>query len=309
MPQNRQYFPEEEDVNYKRFILRETPEGNIEQVDLLNEEITITRVEPGHVSLYFYTKNDPNNPIILDSQNADELKNTQFNPNNEIVFIIHGWSNDYSAFVNTELKRAIFQRHDVNIFIVDWSPIASQGYTTAKGAVEGVGVRVSAFINNIFDIYDVKGDRFTLIGHSLGAHIAGNAGSGTKYPIKKICGLDPAGPLFSVATTTNRLDPGDASYVVVIHTNGNLLGFSSSIGHADYYPNGGMKQVGCGIDLTGSCAHSRSIELLSEAIDGTSSLVGTLCGSYDDFQKGRCAEGARATFGEIFSNQRYFYFV
>jgi len=68
-------------------------------------------------------------------------------------------------------------------------------------------------------------------------------------------GLDPAGPGFSSLTMpfSQRLDPSDAHFVDVIHTNmGNLLkgefGSPLTAGHADFYPNGGIHH--CSITIT-----------------------------------------------------------
>ena len=63
-------------------------------------------------------------------------------------------------------------------------------------------------------------------------------------------GLDPAGPLFEGYEPYVRLDKSDASYVDVIHSNGESLivgGFGTwePIGHVDFYPNGGRAQRGC----------------------------------------------------------------
>ena len=65
-------------------------------------------------------------------------------------------------------------------------------------------------------------------------------------------GLDPAGPLFTnVGDARFRLDKSDAKYVDVIHTDmppkvGLFgLGMRKEAGHADFFPNGGVRQAGC----------------------------------------------------------------
>ena len=65
-------------------------------------------------------------------------------------------------------------------------------------------------------------------------------------------GLDPAGPYFDGNTDPRfRLDPSDAEYVDVIHTDMHkrvgLVGFGmrDEAGHADFFPNGGIDQRGC----------------------------------------------------------------
>lgn len=77
-----------------------------------------------------------------------------------------------------------------------------------------------------------------VVGHSLGAHIAGMAGKKLRTNGRKIgaiIGLDPAGVLFDVNETNYRLADTDADYVQVIHTDiddGRLaLGIGQPIGH------------------------------------------------------------------------------
>lgn len=65
-----------------------------------------------------------------------------------------------------------------------------------------------------------------------------------------ILGLDPAQPYFENTDPLVRLDPSDALFVDVIHSDasGALalgLGLFQPIGHVDFYPNGGYEQPGC----------------------------------------------------------------
>lgn len=62
----------------------------------------------------------------------------------------------------------------------------------------------------------------------------------------------------------------------IIHSNGGLLGFGAPLGQADFFPNFGRWQPGCGWDITGSCSHSRAVEYfgklsfsVSEPVCGT----------------------------------------
>jgi len=57
--------------------------------------------------------------------------------------------------------------------------------------------------------------------------------------------LDPAKPLYDSKGPGKRVDKSDADLVQVIHTS--ILGLEKSIGDADFYPNGGKKQPGCGL--------------------------------------------------------------
>ena len=65
-----------------------------------------------------------------------------------------------------------------------------------------------------------------------------------------LSGLDPAEPHFSKTDPIVRLDPTDADFVDVIHTDAGPflsggLGIFEPVGHVDFYPNGGIEQPGC----------------------------------------------------------------
>lgn len=125
---------------------------------------------------------------------------------------------------------------------------------------------------------------------------SGNVGARTKGLIETIVGLDPAGPLFTRRNIDNRLDPTDAKYVHVMHTNDGTLGFGIIMGHADYYPNGGSAQPGCGIDITGACAHNRAFRYFAESFDNNS-FVAKRCDTYRNYNRNRCDDNAVSNMG------------
>ena len=59
--------------------------------------------------------------------------------------------------------------------------------------------------------------------------------------------MDPAGPMHINVDASFRLDKSDADQVDVIHTD--TAGFGTerkeTVGHVDFFPNGGDKQPGC----------------------------------------------------------------
>ncbi|XP_075968622.1 pancreatic triacylglycerol lipase-like [Anarhichas minor] len=98
--------------------------------------------------------------------------------------------------------------------------------------------------------YKQTADKFHIIGHGPGAHAAGDVGSRITG-LARITGLDPAEPYFQDTNDSLHLDTSDAAFVDVIHTDGLPfnsklgLGMSQSMGHIDFYPNGGELMPGC----------------------------------------------------------------
>ncbi|XP_017787291.1 PREDICTED: pancreatic lipase-related protein 2-like [Nicrophorus vespilloides] len=294
----RLYFPEEEDPNRIEYFYWEDDEGLVHREDLVGA-VNERKADISDVTIYLYTKSNPSAPETIKPADFSTMTSSKYyKSSRKNVVITHGWKNSHESPVNTLIRSALLKKHDVNVFVVDWHEPASKNYISAHGSVRDVGTIVGNFINKLMTQYGLTGKNFNLIGHSLGAHISGCAGAAMKTKADYIIGLDPALPLFSMGNTDNRIDPSDAQFVQIIHTNAGLLGFSSSIGHADYYPNGGKKQIGCGADLTGTCSHSRSYMYLAESIQN-SGFTSHLCNNFGDYDKGKCSGNHKSFLGKF----------
>merc|ERR1711971_1214847 len=97
------------------------------------------------------------------------------------------------------------------------------------------------------------------VGHSLGAHICGYAGSYSQTEfrmlINRITGLDPAGASYGLTEAEVRLDQTDAQFVDIMHTTAGTRGMTQAIGHAHFYINGGVTQPMCDGLSDGACSH------------------------------------------------------
>ncbi|NXJ74432.1 LIPR3 protein, partial [Trogon melanurus] len=140
---------------------------------------------------------------------------------------------------------------NVNCIAVDWQAGAKGTYISAVNNIRVIGAEIAYFLNTLQKIFRYPPCKTHLIGHSLGAHAAGEAGRRVRG-IRRITGLDPAGPYFEGTSPEVRLDPTDADFVDVIHSNaahlpavGKWLGMYNTTGHLDFYPNGGSVMPGC----------------------------------------------------------------
>lgn len=133
---------------------------------------------------------------------------------------------------------------------VNWESIASSSlYFKVAKQTRQVGQYTAELIDYLHHNRGASMNSIHLIGHSLGAHVAGFAGSYTSSTVQvsRITGLDPALPGFELSAGPEiRLDPTDGQFVDVIHTCGGTLGYFEPLGHIDFYPNGGTAfQPGC----------------------------------------------------------------
>jgi len=207
------------------------------------------------------------------------------------------------------MKNEFLLQGDYNVILVDWGSGSLNLYGQATANTRVVGAMVAQLIQFIQNTTDAAPEDMHIIGHSLGAHVAGYAGERLTH-LGRITGLDPAEPYFQNTEARVRLDPTDALFVDVIHTDGAAfystkhgLGMSQACGHVDYFPNGGHDQPGCedGIVshvfneglVTGprewvACNHLRAYHLFTESINAVCPFEGYMCDSEDAFKNGSC---------------------
>lgn len=171
--------------------------------------------------------------------------------------------------ISISLKCYVFNfQGDFNVIVVDWGSGAKWPYEQAAGNGFLVGAELAALMTYLRDHAHIKFSDVHIIGHSLGAQVAGLAGhSLTKigritglyhclhcfvksllgyfsFPLLscvsmetcnsylisfRIPGLDPADPFFSGKPLNRRLDPDDATFVDVIHTDGSNFTFAQGM--------------------------------------------------------------------------------
>lgn len=209
-------------------------------------------------------RNNTNNQQIIVGD-LQRLLNTSIDLNKQLTVIIHGWESSNKSAHIVKVKDKYLEKKDYNIILVDWAPLASNPtYIMPVSDTKKVASHIIDLLYFLIN-YGASLDKIHLVGHSLGAHIAGYVGSGIEGgKIKRITGvtgyqyllhtsykniligLDPALPGFLGAEIDSRLDPSDATFVDVIHTCSGALGYPFNLGTVDFYPNGGQRgQPGC----------------------------------------------------------------
>jgi len=252
------------------------------------------------------------------------VKRSHFSASRKTKIIVHGFMDNGEDLWLVNMMKAFLIKDDFNVIRVNWKTGARPPYVQASANTRLIGAEIALLVTRICTWTNANPEDFHILGHSLGSHISGYAGERIEN-LGRITGLDPAEPYFQGYGPGVRLDPTDANYVDVIHSDASKfydiggaigspdkgLGMIDPVGHVDFYPNDGQKQPGCKKSLvdqiiggildskdiiTGAesifdvvaCSHMRSIYLYTESINSPCPFYGYRCPSYDAFLQGLC---------------------
>uniref|UniRef100_A0A8D0D8F3 Triacylglycerol lipase n=1 Tax=Sander lucioperca TaxID=283035 RepID=A0A8D0D8F3_SANLU len=203
-------------------------------------------------------------------------------------FIIPGYLKKGDEDWPQEMCKVMLKLENVNCIAVEWKKGVTTQYVQAANNARVLAAQVAFMITFLKANFKQTSDKFHIIGHSLGAHAAGDAGNRTAG-LARITGLDPTEPYFQDTDASVRLDTSDAAFVDVIHTDG--LSFKSKLGL-------GMSQsVGRPSDLDAiwegtkkfdACNHARAYKYYSESIFNRQGFVAYPCSNKDSFAAGKC---------------------
>ncbi|XP_055343684.1 pancreatic triacylglycerol lipase-like [Paramacrobiotus metropolitanus] len=259
---------------------------------------------------------------ILNPDDTKTIQQSFFDPAKKTFILIHGFSDSFHYAWWQKIVEELLENGDYNVMRMDWSAGNQVLYAQATANIRLVGAYVAKFLIHLQSQYRVDpSNGVHLVGHSLGAHGAGYAGSIMRrkgFPLGRITGLDPAGPYFTNTDAAVRLDPTDAMIVDTIITDGESTiltgsyGSPQPMGHINFLPNGGLRQPGCEkglfhvttmdtstFNLIGlaeaaafeliCCSHSRAIALYTESINSkTCAMTSHRCDNYEKFRRGEC---------------------
>ncbi|XP_030755431.1 pancreatic lipase-related protein 3-like [Sitophilus oryzae] len=250
---------------------------NITELIKLGQDISQVRpYEASTSDVQFYIVADLEGvPVLLTSDNTDLVS-----PDKDTKIIIHGWIENHRRSWYKTIADEYLKINDINFIEVDWENIARLPYISSAKNLKFVGDEIVKFIADM----NLSAEKIHVIGHSLGAHVAGIVGKGilekSGLKLARISGLDPAGPYFRdpLISSKDRLDKNDAEIVDAIHTDAGFYGYESPIGTLDIYVNRGRRvQPGCLSDLTPKslgemlttsfCSHARSTVYFAEWIN------------------------------------------
>lgn len=228
---------------------------------------------------------------------------TKTDKSKRYVFIIHGWLfNRNIQWVQDMVRDFIQYVPDVNVCTVDWGKLAYYEYDIAVAVNVGA---VAEFLSKAISKWKIRTKNISLVGHTLGAHIAGITGKKQSGTIGQIFGIDPAGPIYchpNPVNQMNRLTKKDAEYVQVISTTGGFSGCGIESGTQTFRPAGGVVQPACTgpnfdtID-TEVCSHLIGTEYFRASLQKSNTFTAKKCESWFLYAVGLCKDEPQDNMG------------
>lgn len=258
-----------------------------------------------NVQFILFTRNNPFYNLKLNVH--ENFINSTFNFSNPTKIIIHGFLSSTKEDVFILHRDAFLGDGYYNVIGMDWSALCEFEYFTAMRGAQIAGEVLGVFLGYLID-EGVGYQNIHLIGHSLGAHVAAMGADKLKskgVKVRRITGLDPAGPGYTDVPLNFRLDRNDAHLVDIIHTNMKVLSLPHPQGHIDFYPNGGKFQPGCpdmydiwtlhdGVE----CNHGRAYYYFAESVKNKYAFKTFRCTSIENANVGNCSYETNVYMGQ-----------
>ncbi|KAF2902680.1 hypothetical protein ILUMI_03509 [Ignelater luminosus] len=255
----------------------EDESGNIQHLSLITVPKNLTDIHEkltaqlSNITFHIYTRRNSHKPQTLRLHNWTSLTKTNFEKSRPVKIIVHEWQSSAMSKMCLRIKDAYLVKYNYNIVMVDWRDLAKNTfYTYVVMYTKYIANIISDFTIMLVD-YGVNVKNVHLIGYGIGAHIAGFSQEKARN-VGRITGLDPIRQGFMRGVVSyfggqGRLSTNNARFVDVIHTCAGSFGIEFAIGHADFYPNGGQRQPGCGsISNHHLCSHRKALEIFIESI-------------------------------------------
>ncbi|KAJ8310065.1 hypothetical protein KUTeg_011930 [Tegillarca granosa] len=188
----------------------------------------------------------------------------RFDASKPTKFVIHGFMDRPTTAWIGNMRDALLQKGDFNVMIVDWSLGNGPIYNQAVTNTFIVGAEIAYLVNYLHRHYSLNLADVHIIGHSLGAQIAGHIGTRARFGTKEAVGHMDFYP------NGGQHQPGCEDHIIsgAIHNilHGSFTGAKDSV----------------------TCSHSRATLLYIESLKSSCSFRAHQCGSFFTFDAGQC---------------------
>ncbi|KAE9538553.1 hypothetical protein AGLY_005652 [Aphis glycines] len=282
-----------------------------EVVEKIVEAVVMVQSIPADGFKFYYLNSNLGKGNIIEIKYGDEQSIMQhWIKDAPLKLTTHGWDTSVDSKSN---KQSLHMWPSVVSISSRWIGvllpwILSSKYPKPAALTVPVSAVIATFLERVVDITKINLNDIHLIGYGLGAHALGSCVvvilKREKWP-ELLVSLNAAGPGFqNFKGKVPQLSADDALFVDCIHTAEGTVGYADSLGHVDFFANGGeAPQPECKSIIEfvtakfGNCSHRRAVELYIDSIYNRRSLIGVSCSSWDDFKDDKCKTNPTAFMG------------
>ncbi|EDW07102.1 vitellogenin-1 [Drosophila mojavensis] len=274
-----------------------------------------SKIVPDMSLMSFQLRPDACTNVSIPLTRASELWDTPgFHQDRPTVIYVTGWGSTIDSSNSGPVAKAFACRNDTNFVVLDAANYVNTLYSWSALNTEAIGLYVAQALLQLDRDYVTK--HVHIVGHSLGAQIAGSTGRNYKLLtggaiLSRVTGLDPANPCFYDGNELPGVRRGDAVYVDTISSNPGVAGTADSAADGSFFVQGlAPIKPGCsGLDVL-SCSHQRAVDYYVESVypTNTENFVGRRCDNYVDlWTGGNCRSDDTAYMGYAASKLGTFY--
>ncbi|XP_075229116.1 phospholipase A1 member A-like isoform X2 [Lycorma delicatula] len=243
------------------------------------------------------SKNENNKKHIIHSDDRVLLSECEhlvekinFNIGARTVLLLPGYRTIPDNTSIQVLVKAYLKRCDHYVIVLNWINMTGKlpkPFFNAQTIARELGKCFSSLEKKGYNI----ADNLHIVGFSFGGPMAGIMGHHMVKKPHRITGLDPTHIYFSWFFNNKlKLDPSDAQFVDIIHTDMYYYGVGYPSGHVDFLVNSGHHpQPGCENRRFSLCNHLTSVFVYAESITqnpANPTLLARKCDSWKAFING-----------------------
>ncbi|XP_071050610.1 pancreatic triacylglycerol lipase-like isoform X2 [Onthophagus taurus] len=128
-----------------------------------------SKIKDDEVTFYLYNTKVNNYKVNVEDNGK------KFYEKDGVKILIHGWGGDNETFWYSPMRSA-YVKKGFNVVLVDWSLEAQTNFNNAVNKIPFIAEVITQFVIELSKTIVIE--QFHLIGHCLGAHIAGVVDSG-----------------------------------------------------------------------------------------------------------------------------------
>ncbi|XP_011686541.1 PREDICTED: pancreatic triacylglycerol lipase-like [Wasmannia auropunctata] len=217
--------------------------------------------DPRKIFLTFPDCDATNEPsiqcMIEDTDCIQSAYNQVKKDKNETTVFFHGYRNNINVIPTSDIISAYCWRNISVIALLDWSLLGKGDLMLVGNRTPKIGRIVASTFNSLNNKgYEMA--KWHLVGHSMGAHIAGCVGTYSNFTFLHITGLDPGeGPFYSDLYKGCLINPKVAHFTDALYTDRGGYATPINVGSLNVYANtGAAPQPGC-------CSSQRNVHACS----------------------------------------------